>query len=273
MSEAFDFKKEYENLEFLDPKTLTTIYGPIKSRRFGLSLGINLFSTHTKVCSFDCVYCDLGTTQVRLNKVKKDGPFVGLEDLKSELQKAGDFLKSSPAASEIQAISISGNGEPTLYPQLNDAIEMLIQFRNMFLPKAKLYIFTNGVQIDSKKHIDSVQKLDGIVFKLDAGSDEAIKKINKPLVKTYVDNLILSSKAFSKIIIQSTFIKGTFNNMSPQNLEEWIEVIGMIKPQEVHIMSIHHVPSYSGIILPTEDDLYTIVSKLDRKTGIKAKVF
>ncbi len=271
MSEAFDFKNEYGHLSVTDPKQMGICYGPIKLFGFNSSLGINLLGQGNKICSFDCPYCDLGRTKMRLNRVKKDGPYSNLEGLEFQLDK--EFAAYSEKKIQIDAIHISGNGEPTLYPHLSEAIDIILKLRGKYFSQSKTLLLTNGAHLDQRKAFEAASKLDSIVFKLDVGNDRLLKEINAPLVRSTVSHLISISQSVKNLSLQCFFVQGSIDNTKPADIEEWIEVIGLIKPRRIFINTLSHVPSSSGLIACDEDTLYTIASKLERKTGIKAEVY
>ncbi len=270
MSEAFNFKNEYGELILNDPKEMSLCYGPIKQFGFNASLGINLLGQGNKICSFDCPYCDLGRTKMRLNRVKKDGPYASLDGLELQLDK--DFASLSEKKIQLDAIHISGNGEPTLYPHLSEAIDIILKLRNKYFSLSKTLILTNGAHLDQRKIIEAASKLDSIVFKLDVGNDRLLKEINAPLVRSTVSHLIATSQSIKNLSIQSFFLQGSLDNTGSADIEEWIEVIGLIRPRRVFLTTLTHTPSTGGLVACDEDTLYTIASKLERKTGIKPEV-
>jgi wyosine [tRNA(Phe)-imidazoG37] synthetase (radical SAM superfamily) len=261
---------EYGSLNYTAPR-MPLVYGPVESRRFGASIGINLLGEGEKICSFSCPYCDLGPTSMRLNRLKTSGNFASLEDLSSALHR--DFSRIHAGTQAIKAITISGNGEPTLYPFLPEAIELILKARVEFFPTVPVHILTNGVHLDSRKTIEALNRLDGRMVKVDAGSDAVLKTINAPLVRPSVSKLISGIHQLKDVIAQSFFVQGAVDNTTPADIEDWIEVIGLIRPKAVHIHGMSHVPSIHELKRVDEDTLYMIASKLERRTQIHALVF
>ncbi len=270
MSKALKLENEYSYLTITNPKEMGLCYGPIQQFGFTTSLGINLLGQGNKICSFDCPYCDLGRTVMRLNRIKKDGPYSELEGLELQLDK--EFAHFSERKIQIDAIHISGNGEPTLYPFLSEAIDILLKLRGKYFSQSKLLLLTNGAHLDQRKTLDAVNKLDAVVFKLDVGNDRLLKELNAPLVRSTVSHLISISQSIRNLSLQSFFVQGSLNNTLSTDVEDWIEVIGLIKPRRVFITTLKHTPASNGLIACDEDTLYTIASKLERKTGIKSEV-
>lgn len=270
MSEAFDFKNEYLNYPKTDVATMTLCYGPVALFGFSSSIGVNLLGQGNKICSFDCLYCDLGRTKMRLNRVKKDGPYADFETLEFELDK--QFAQFSERKLNIDAIHISGNGEPTLYPHLTEAVDIILKLRDKYFSQAKTFLLTNGAHLDQRKILDAANKLDSVIFKLDVGNDQTLKLVNSPLVRSTLSHLISISHSVKNLALQSLFVQGDIDNTKVSDIEDWIEVIGLMKPRRVYIGTISQFPATSGLLACDEDTLYTIASKLERKTGLRAEV-
>lgn len=242
------------------------IYGPVTSLRYGSTLGVNLLGAE-KVCSYNCVYCHLGATQLTMNKVRKDYEFPSLESIKTAFR---EYIKKSV---RTDAIVISGNGEPTLYPQFEEAAQMLVELRNEHIPGTKLVVLSNGAHLDNKKVIQGMNLLDERVIKLDAGNDGLMQRINDPLVRINMTKFLSSLRKLSDCTVQALFVQGEITNTSPEALEEWIEVVGMIKPKNVQICTITR-PGFRPEFRAVDDDtLYGIAFKLKKRTGLEAQVF
>lgn len=260
--------------EYSHLKTLTEEWGVIyqfKSRRFNNSLGINLLGSDKKICSFNCPYCELGATEIRMNDIKRADFFRDPQSLIKDIE-AG-FEKVHLNKSAIDAILFVGNGEPTLYPDIDIIVSKVIALRNQFFRDVPTGILTNGSHLDSRKVVKAVSDLDLRMVKLDSGNDKILKKINAPLVKDSIEKLISNARKIKNVIIQSCFVQGTVDNTKPEDLDEWIEAVGMIKPDVVHLYTLDRVPAASGLIKTDEDTLYTVAAKLEKRTRIKSKVF
>lgn len=258
---------EYEHLDELPP-ILGAVYGPFTSRLLGPVLGINFFN-ETKVCSFDCPYCELGRTTIRMNQLKRDLPFSLPEQLISEIRnKLKGFSQSS-----FNKLLISGNGEPTLYPHLSEIIDLLIAARNEYFGKLPIALMTNGVHLDSRRTLECLDKLDEVMVKLDAGNETVFKLVNNPIVRAHLPKVISGTRKLRSFTIQSFFVRGIIDNTKDAMIDEWIEVIGMMKPEKIYLYTLKHTPPIKGLLRADEDTLYTIASKLKRRTQIEALVF
>lgn len=245
------------------------MYGPVQSRRLGNSLGINLLKVATKICSYDCPYCDLGPTEVRMNEIKKSGFFEDVETLEKKIREGIEKSRSI----KLDSITFSGNGEPTLHPDFDEIVDIVKKIRDDVHPGVPVGVLSNGSQLGNKKIIKGMSLLDLKMLKFDAGNDKIYKKINSPLIKDTIEALISNIRKLKGVILQSMFVEGAINNTANEDIEEWIEAVGMIKPDLVHIYSINQPTATAGILRPEEDTLYTIAAKLEKRTRIKWKVF
>lgn len=245
-------------------------YGPIDSRRFGKVIGINILGTENKVCSFDCGYCDLGSTQMRLNRLKRDVKFPTPEEVTEALNSTfRDIHENGPA---INAISIAGNGEPTLHPDFPEVIDAILAARDRWLPGKPVQILTNGANLDTRKISEALNKLDERIVKIDAGNEKTFKAVNAPLSRTTLARVLAGLRNLKDVVVQSLFIQGIVDNTKPSDIDDWIEVIAIVKPKMVHIHGMSRQPAIPGFLRCDEDTLYTIASRLERKTQIKSIV-
>lgn len=247
------------------------VYGPVQSRRLGLSLGINPLG-EIKLCSFDCPYCHLGRSIVRMNQIRKEVAFPTLDAIESAVREKIRELKKEKEI-PFQTMTISGNGEPTLYPNFDELVERLLKLREEMRIKAPLVALTNGAHMDSRKNIIGLNKLDERMLKIDAGSDRMMKIVNDPLIRGNITRIVTGTRKLKDVIVQTIFVRGITDNTRNEDVDEWIEVIGMIKPKAVHLYSIYQPTAVPGILKVDEDTLYTIASKLKRRTQIEALVF
>jgi len=215
------------------------IFGPVNSRRLGVSLGINLLPTDSKFCNFNCIYCECGWTPGR-GQMKSD--FHSTEVVINKLE---EFLKNYLAnGKNIDTITFAGNGEPTLHPQFEEVIDETIRLRNTYYPKAKISVLSNATMLHSEKVVNALKKIDNRILKLDAGLNETALLMNQPLGKYSIDKIIEQFKKFNgDFIVQTMFLKGESNgqkidNTSPNEIEVYLDLISKIRPQKVMIYTI-----------------------------------
>lgn len=243
------------------------VYGPVQSLRYGSTVGVNLLGNE-KVCSYNCVYCSLGPTLLTMNKVRKAYRFPTLEQLRENFR--AYISRSVP----MDNIVVSGNGEPTLYPDFDEAMKLVLELRQEHLPNAKVIVLSNGVHLDNKKVVNGLNMIDERVIKVDAGNDGLIEKINDPLVRFSMAKFLSGVRKLSDTVVQSLFFTGEIDNTQADMVDEWIEVIGMIKPKAIQLCTItRETPLMPGLKPLDEDTLYSIAFKLKKRTTLEATVF
>ncbi len=245
-------------------------YGPVRSRRLGSSLGVNLLGA-VKICSFDCPYCELGLTQIRMNQLKADLPFPSVSDVDAGIRiRLREIINNQQT---IDAITIAGNGEPTLHPEFLECVEAILAARNELMPATKVIALTNGAHCDNKRVVHGLNQLDERMVKIDAGSEGTFKRINKPLVRANLSKITNGARKLKDIVVQSLFVQGSVDNTSLEDIEEWLEIVGIVQPRVVHLTTISRIPAIPGLKRADEDTLYTIASRLKRKLQVECLVF
>ena len=254
---------------------MDVVYGPIRSLRYGSTLGINLLSSEVngvsvgeKACSYNCVYCDLGPTRMTMNKIRKDYEFPKLEDVRAK------FKAYIVRSVTVDAIVVSGNGEPTLYPDFDEAMKLLCELRDEHVPGTKIVVLSNGAHLDQKRVVNGFNLVDERVIKIDAGNDVYLQRVNDPLIRLNMAKFLTGFRKLKDCTVQSLFVHGEVNNTTNECIEDWIEVLGMIKPKAVQLVTLHR-PSLTNPNLTalSEDELYSIAFKLKKRTTIEAQVF
>lgn len=243
------------------------VYGPVKSQRYGTTMGINLLGAE-KVCSYNCVYCSLGPTQLTMNKIRKDYEFPSLETISLAFK---EYIKRSVPT---EAIVVSGNGEPTLHGDFEEAMRLICSLRDEHVPGVRVVVLTNGAHLDSKKVVAGLNLADERVIKVDAGNDALMQKINDPLIRINMAKFLSGFRKLKDCVVQSLFFTGEADNTQGDVVDEWIEVLGMIKPKGVQICTITRpTPVMPGLLAADEDALYGIAFKLKKRTSLEANVF
>jgi wyosine [tRNA(Phe)-imidazoG37] synthetase (radical SAM superfamily) len=243
------------------------VYGPHSSLRYGSTVGVNLLGAE-KVCSYKCIYCSLGATTLTMNKVRKNYVFPALEDIKTSFR---DYIKKSVP---MEAVVVSGNGEPTLHPEFDEAMSMIRSLRDEHLPGRPLVVLSNGAHLDSKKVVSGLNMADERVIKVDAGNDGLMQKVNDPLIRINMAKFLSGVHKLKDCTVQSMFFAGPVNNLENDQIEEWIEVLGMIKPKAIQICTITRAtPVMPSLQAVDEDSLYSIAFKLKKRTNLEANVF
>jgi wyosine [tRNA(Phe)-imidazoG37] synthetase (radical SAM superfamily) len=215
------------------------VFGPVKSRRLGVSLGINLLPASRKICNFNCIYCECGWTQD--TGVSSEGLPSRKEVYKALDQKLSTMKKNHQAP---DVITYAGNGEPTLHPDFPGIIDDSISLRNKYFPDARIAVLSNSTAITKPAVRKALLKVDQNILKLDSAFDLTVKVHNQPRVNVKVEKLIKNLRLFKgRLIVQTLFLRGKFNgkridNTTDEEIDAWLKAIRKIKPSEVMIYTI-----------------------------------
>ena len=249
------------------------IFGPVKSRRLGVSLGINLLPTKKKICNFDCIYCECGWTrdiEIPLSRLPSREEVYNALDIKlTELKK-----NNHPP----DVITYAGNGEPTLHPDFPGIIDDVYELRDRFFPNAKIAILSNASRIHKPHVKETLLRMDDCILKLDAGSEEMFHRINRPSGNVKLADIVDELISFKgKLIIQTLLLRGEYNgeridNASDFEIDLWLEHLKKINPQSVMIYCIDRATPARNLEKVSDEEMETIAEKV-RALGIKAEVF
>lgn len=250
-----------------------TVFGPVMSRRLGVSLGINLLPVDYKYCTFNCIYCECGWTN------KKPEGSAGLparDEVKDLLEQKLKGMKED--GQNPDAITFAGNGEPTIHPQFPVIIEDTISLRNKYFPDAKITVLSNASMLHRPEVFDALKAVDNNIQKLDAGTEELFRLINQPAGKLSLEKVVDQLCRFKgNLIVQTLFLRGTHNgkyvdNTTLPEIDAWISLLKKVAPEYVMIYPIDRATPEQAIEKISFDELTAIAEKVN-KAGIKTKVF
>ena len=231
------------------------IFGPVHSRRLGISLGINLLPADGKVCSFNCIYCECG-----LNEAHR--PTLPMPTRQEVAQKLEDKLKSMVAEGQLpDVLTFAGNGEPTCHPHFAEIIDDVIRLRNQYCPQAKVSVLSNSTMVQHPEVHDALMKVDNNILKLDTIDPLYINKVDRPNGAYDINQIIDRLKAFNgHVIIQTMFMRGCANGESVDNTSDgyvtpWLEAVKQIAPQQVMIYTIDRETPIQGLEKATHEQL------------------
>ena len=248
------------------------VYGPFRTRRHGNSLGINLLPPMRKHCTFNCVYCQCGWTREAVPWRPED--FVDYPSparVRDEIAcRFGELLVEGNVP---DAIIVSGNGEPTLYPWLEEAVDVILEMRDRFFPNANTGVLTAGTELGREEVRRALDRLDERMVKVDAGSDKVRKKVNLPLVDVDLERMERWVTLLRDCIVQSCFIRGRIDNTAEKDVGEWVACVARIRPKCVHVYSLDRTPPAQELQRVDRVSLERIASRLRAETGIEAKVY
>lgn len=219
------------------------VFGPIKSRRLGWSLGINLLPTKGKICNFDCIYCECGWNA----DGRDDTKLPSAAEVRSALEaKLADILLEG---TRVDSITFSGDGEPTLNPDFARIIDDTITLRDIYCPQAKVSVLTNATKLLSDTVFGALRKVDAPILKLDAPTDERARKINGALPSFKVNDVVKGMKRFEgDFILQTMFLKSDdFDSLEPQMLAKWMDIVREVRPRLIMAYTIARPTPQSGL--------------------------
>ena len=243
------------------------IFGPVQSRRLGISLGINLLPKDGKVCSFDCIYCECGFNEDHrptLPMPTREEVAVALERKLQQMQEDGQLP---------DVLTFAGNGEPTCHPHFAEIIGDTIRLRNQYCPKAKVSVLSNSTMIHRQAVHDALMLVDNNILKLDTVDIDFIRKVDHPSGTYDVQQIIERMKAFNgHIIIQTMFLKGNdIDNTGEEYVGPWLEAVKEIAPEQVMIYTIDRETPTQGLLKATHEQLDRIAAMV-RAAGIDCSV-
>ncbi len=224
------------------------IFGPIKSRRLGISLGVNLLPLNKKHCTFNCLYCECGWT-----KPEKEACTVypTREEIKEALENKLQTMQVRKAM--LDTITFAGNGEPTLHKDFAGIIDDTIVLRDKYYPPARIAVLSNASMSGKKDVAGALKKVEQNILKLDAGTDKTFQKINNPRIEISLDEIIRNMEAFrGNLIIQALFVCGTykgvsFDNTTTEEVSAWLQHLKKLQPSLVMIYPIARATPAEGV--------------------------
>lgn len=246
------------------------IFGPVRSRRLGVSLGINLLPGDGKVCTFDCLYCECGFNAERRPKQK----FPTRQEVSAALEHKLQQMQAEGMAPDV--LTFAGNGEPTAHPDFASVIDDTLALRDRYFPLAKVSVLTNGTRIDRPEVFEALKRVDNNIVKLDTVDMDYITRVDRPVGRYDLPTLLECMRAFEgQCVIQTMFMKGvdaegaSVDNTTPEYVLPWLDAVERIAPREVMIYTIDRETPAHGLLKATSEELDHIVAQLQAR-GLKA---
>lgn len=241
------------------------IFGPVRSRRLGLSLGVNLLPVESKLCNFDCIYCECGWNEDHVGRRR----FNSREDVRDMLR---DTLQAMVVKGELpDVITFAGNGEPTMHPDFEPIIEDTIALRDQICPQAKVSVLSNATQIHREDVRRALLRVDNNILKLDSAFDSTVQLINKPQGSYSVARTVELMKLFEgKMILQTMFLRGEYlskrvDNTTAEEVDAWLDIVAQIKPRQVMIYSLDRDTPCQTLEKVGREELLQIAAKLQAR--------
>ena len=235
------------------------IFGPVHSRRLGVSLGINLLPADGKICSFDCIYCECGLNAWHRPNLKMPTREQVSAALETRLQ------QMAAEGPRPDVLTFAGNGEPTLHPHFPEIIDDTIRLRNLYFPQARISVLSNATQILRPTVHAALLRVDNNILKLDTVDADFIHQVDKPNSTYDVAAIVEGLKTFQgHVIIQTMFLRGTdaegrdVTNTSDRFVQPWLHALREIAPQQVMIYTIDRETPVRTLQKATPEELDSI---------------
>ncbi len=243
------------------------VFGPIHSRRLGSSLGINLLPEKGKLCNFDCVYCECGWNKDGRNDKKIPSAVRLRKALTAKLEEC------SAKGIAIDSITFSGDGEPTLNPAFPEIIDITIELRDKYFPKAVVSVLTNATRIGIPSVFEALRKVDNPILKLDAPTDELAARINQPQGNYHVADVVESMRKFEgDFVLQTMFLRSSdFDSSSPEVLQGWMDIVKELRPREVMVYTLDREAPAAGLEKFTVEEMESLTKPLV-DAGLKVQI-
>ena len=247
------------------------IFGPIKSRRLGNSLGVNLLPKFGKWCSFDCIYCECGWNK----DGRKDTTLPTKEEVFEAMENKLKTLKAEGTA--VDTITFSGNGEPTMHPAFPQIIDFTLQLRDELYPSAKVSVLTNASQLGKQEVRDALYKIDNPILKIDSPLESLVEAINIPNAAYSLKDAIENIKLFNhNFILQTMFLKGVENGVEidctcKEHVEPWQNLVRELAPREVMMYTIDRETPAKNLQKVTVEEMEAIAAPLVNE-GFKIQI-
>ena len=235
-----------------------TVFGPIFSRRLGSSLGINLLPEKGKICNFDCIYCECGWNRDGRN----DTLLPTAEKVRVDLERMLKKLSGQkPFPCPVDSITFSGDGEPTINTEFPLIIDDTLCLRDQYYPKAKVSVLSNATRVHIPEIFSALRKVENPIMKIDAPTNELIKKINIPAPGYDVARVIEALKQFDgDFVLQTCMLKGNgFDSSRPEVIGPMMDIVRMLKPREWMVYTIDRATPMQGLEKFSPQEMKTLV--------------
>lgn len=232
------------------------IFGPVASRRLGVSLGINLQPADGKLCTFDCIYCECGLNADHRPRLPRPKRTEVAEQLQRVLEER--LQRQLP----LDDICFAGNGEPTAHPDFEQIVDDTVALRDRYFPRATVSVLSNATMLGKESVCRALMKVDNNMLKLDTVDADYIRRVNQPVSPHYdVETIVRQMAAFGgRCMVQTLFMKGTAHGVSVDNTSDhfvlpWLKALTTIRPQLVTIYTIDRETPLKTLAKATHEEL------------------
>jgi wyosine [tRNA(Phe)-imidazoG37] synthetase (radical SAM superfamily) len=253
---------DHRGFTIMDLQT-AVVYGPVSSRRFGRTLGINLAPAGRKACNFECAYCRDAWTE---GPARRDWP--------DPAEITGAVERALESCGDLDTISVAGNGEPTLHPAFAPIADRLFHARDRFAPNAKLTLLSNGSTLNRPEVLTALARFDERCMKLDAGDATTFRLMNGAPIS--LGRLIADLRAVSRVMLQSRFVHdaaGSADNTTPFAVDAWLGAVSRIRPLGVDIWTLDRTPPEGSSLQRVPVGVLEEIAARVRALAVPARVF
>lgn len=239
------------------------IFGPVHSRRLGLSLGVNLLPVESKLCSFDCIYCECGWNGDHPGRRR----FNRREDVERLLRET--LEKMVAAGTPPDVITFAGNGEPTLHPEFEAVIDDTLRLRDAICPSARISVLSNATQLHRPDVCRALARVDNNLLKLDSAFDETVRLLNRPQGNYSVERVVEQLCGFGgNLIVQTMFLRGEcdgvrVDNTTEEEVSAWLRLVERIRPRQVMIYSLDRDTPCRTLEKVSKEELTRIAARVE----------
>jgi wyosine [tRNA(Phe)-imidazoG37] synthetase (radical SAM superfamily) len=248
------------------------VYGPVRSRRLGCSLGINILPRNLKACSLNCSYCQYGWTKAPVRDGREiDAPWPSPASIAKAVGAALPRLLTG--RERLDHLTLAGNGEPTLHPDFHAVVAELRAVRDAQAPGLPIAVLSNSTTLDLPGVARALDDLDERYMKLDAGDTALLRRVNAATMP--VEQIVAGLKRLKDVVIQTLFVRdrlGRIDNASDLAVATWIGALASVRPKAVHIYSIDRAPALPFLQAVPLDRLQEIARRV-QAVGIPATAF
>lgn len=235
------------------------VFGPIKSRRLGTSLGINLLPLTGKLCNFDCIYCECGWN----SDGRTSDRLPSADDISEALE--AKLLQLREEGVKVDSITFSGHGEPTLHPQFASIVDATLALRDRLSPTSAISVLSNATMLDREEIVEALKKVDNPILKLDSGLSASARMINRPNMDYSVDSVVEGMKKFDgDFVLQTMFVGGSTPDFRKdrEDLEAWKNIVRELKPRKVQIYTLDRPSPMQGLEKLDKETMKELVKDL-----------
>jgi len=248
------------------------VYGPVRSRRLGRSLGINLTPAHLKLCSFNCSYCQYGWSEH--SRRAAEPAFEHWPSAATVAKALSVALRALLAQGDrVDRLTLAGHGEPTMHPKFKDVVSALRKVRDELVPGVPIAVLSNASTLDRADVREALAEVDERYMKLDAGDTATLRSVNgSPLT---IEQLVAGLKKVPDIVVQAMFVKdrtGRVDNTGDLTVINWVGALDRIRPKAVQVYTIDRTPAFPYLQAVPAPRLREIVQRV-RLAGFPCDVY